>query len=59
MKIENPVLNEVIQIIEKNDNWRKEKSGNKTFKDFQKIYKKDNSEKRDCVEELIRLQERK
>lgn len=57
MKIENPVLNEIIQIIETNDNWRSEKSGNKGFGNFQKIYKKDNSEMRNCVEEVIRLQE--
>lgn len=57
MVIENLVLNEIIKIIETGNNWREEKGGNKTFDDFQKIYKKDNSEKKSCVEELIHLQE--
>ena len=57
MVIENPILNEIIQIIERGDNWRAEKVGNKTFDDFQKIYKKDNSEKKRCVEKLVHMQE--
>lgn len=57
MIIENPVLNEIIQMIETGNNWKNEKTGNKTFKDFQKIYKKDNSEKKNCLENLIQLQE--
>lgn len=48
MVIENPVLNEIIQIIEKGSNWRKEKTGNKSFTNIQKIYKQNNSQKEIC-----------
>lgn len=54
MEVENPVLNEIIRIIEKGNNWRKEEVGNKSFKDIQKIYKKDNSEKKNCNEILVK-----
>ena len=52
MVIENPVLKEIIRIIEKGSNWREEKIGNKSFKDIQKIYGKHNSQKDLCNEIL-------
>lgn len=48
MVIENPVLKEIIRIIENGNNWREEKTGNKSFKDIQKIYGKHNEQKKLC-----------
>ncbi|MBU5472570.1 Wadjet anti-phage system protein JetD domain-containing protein [Roseburia sp. MSJ-14] len=58
MVIENPVLKEMLQIIEKNDNWREEKTGNKSFKDIQKIYGKHNEQKELCNKILKEWQEK-
>lgn len=59
MVIENPVLNEIIQVIETGSNWKKEKTGNKSFKDIQKIYKKNNSQKKECNNILVEWGEKK
>ncbi len=59
MVIENPVLNEIIQIIEKGSNWRTEKTGNKSFTNIQKIYKENNSQKAICNSILTEWGEKK
>lgn len=60
MVIKNPVLNEIIQVIENGDNWRAEKVGNKTFKKIQeKLYKKDNSQKEICNRILVEWEGKK